>query len=164
MPDPRLPGPGSLATRARCRLPAAGPEIRRAKFLRNSSNDFETVRKGRFSILRNISKKKFGWSNFFVGGGFPAIWNHSKPPGNGFQPPGTVLVSFGRVSKLCGRLSTSCEGFPPTWESSGKLPRLLANLPILLPMEFHWIQWNSNGSNGIPLDPMEFNWIQWNPI
>ena len=24
-------------------------------------------------------------------------------------------------------------------------------------MEFHWIQWNSIGSNGIPLDPMEFH-------
>merc|ERR1711953_1206299 len=24
------------------------------------------------------------------------------------------------------------------------------------PMEFHWIQWNSNGSKGIPLEPMEF--------
>merc|ERR1711953_700060 len=29
-------------------------------------------------------------------------------------------------------------------------------------MEFHWIQWNSIGSNGIPLDPMEFHRIQWN--
>merc|ERR1711953_940698 len=61
--------------------------------------------------------------------------------------------------------------FDQLWESSGKLPRLLANLRILLPMEnsigtngkFHWIQWK------IPLDPMEysigshgkFHWIQW---
>merc|ERR1711953_1310745 len=61
--------------------------------------------------------------------------------------------------------------FDQLWESSGKLPRLLANLRILLPMEnsigsngiFHWLQWK------FPLDPMEisigsngiFHWIQW---
>ena len=84
-----------------------------------------------------------------------------RPSGPGFRSfgptlslRGTVLnhqepfFSFGTVRKgsnHCGRLSTnfgkalaSCQGFWPTCGS--------------------FCQWNSIGSNGIPLDPMEFHW------
>ena len=147
--DTRLPGPVPAAG------PSAGYRLLGRKFV--GQNFLERVRKtsrvrkGRFSILRKISKKKIVWSIFvFVGGGFPAIWNHFKPPGKGFQPPGTVLVSFETVSgefqplrqtfHQLGKALASCQGFWPTCRS--------------------FCQWNSIGSNGIPLDPMEFHGIE----
>merc|ERR1712091_368385 len=87
----------------------------------------------------------------------PPKVSHPRYPTQGI-PGNPYMVWFSSIGIIQWHWNNSVEFHWIQWNSIG------SNGIPLDPMEFHWIQWNSMGSNGIPLDPMEFHWIQWNSI
>ena len=122
-----------------------------------SSKKFERLRKGSkrpvFDSRKHFQEKNC-WVNFFLSGA-------------GFRPFGTTLSLWVTVLShwepfwsVSEELPSFAEGCQPVAKVFHQLGKALASCQGFWPTCGSFCQWNSIGSNGIPLDPMEFHGIE----